>query len=111
MPNARVTRGRRTQNVVVVKWLRTHGWPRAKGTPASLPGKDVTGVPPHAIEVKARFAFDPQAWLRQAARNAGEGEIPCVIVRMRGQGEDANNYLVFRRLVDDELNKKRGEAV
>jgi len=109
MPS-RVDRGRRTQNVVVVAWLRAHGWPQAKGTPASLPGKDVEDVPGHAIEVKARGRFNPQEWMRQAMRNAKPGEAPCVIVRMVGQGEDADNYLVFRRLADDELNKKRGEA-
>ena len=108
MANAKVNRGRRTQNVCVVNWLREHGWPDAKGTYGSEPGKDIqAGVEPHAIEVKARYFFNPMEWLKQSRRNAGPGEIPCVIVRMNGQGENAGEYLVFRRLEDDELNKFR----
>ena len=103
MANARVRRGRRTQNVCVPCWLRDHGWHDAIGVAASLPGKDILNTPGHAIEVKARFDFNPQAWLRQATRNAKPDERPCVIVRMAGQGEDASEYLIFRRLADDEL--------
>lgn len=110
MANARVNRGRRTQNVVVIEWLRSHGWPDAEGTFGSEPGKDVKkGVPGHAIEVKARSDFEPKSWLKQAKANASPGERPCVIVRMNGQGEDADDYLVFRRLADDELNKTRDQ--
>lgn len=109
MANARVIRGRRTQTVVAA-WLRAHGWPRAKSVWGSAPGKDILYTPGHAVEVKARFDFDPMAWLRQSAKNAKFGEVPCVIVRMRGQGENADDYLVFRRLADDELNRERGKG-
>lgn len=103
MTNSRVTRGRRTQKLVA-DWLRAHGWPRAKEVWGSEPGRDIRYVRGHAIEVKARSNFDPQAWWRQAKKNAKKGERPCVIVRMNGQGEGAvDDYLVFRRLADDEL--------
>jgi hypothetical protein len=103
MANARVARGRRTE-VVVARWLREHGWPRAESRQGAHHGKDVFYVEGHAIEVKARYFFDPQAWLRQSKKNACPGETPCVIVRFNGQGENASEYLVFRRLEDDELN-------
>ena len=107
MANARVARGRRTQ-VVIATWLREHGWPLAKSVWGSAPGKDIFDVPGHAIEVKARSDFDPQAWWRQAKKNAKSGERPCVIVRCNAQGEASpEDYLVFRRLEDDELNKGR----
>jgi len=66
-------------------------------------------TPGHAIEVKARRDFQPMKWLRQAKDNAKPGEIPCVVMRCDGQGEDAENYIVFRRLADDELNQMRGQ--
>lgn len=75
-----------------------------------MPGRDILNVPGHAPEVKARDDFDPLKWWRQAKKNSKPGEIPSVIVRMRGQGDepdDVSNYLVFRRLEDDELNKLR----
>jgi hypothetical protein len=104
---ARHDRGRRT-NRVVAAWLAEHGWPGAKATYGSEPGKDIKeGVPGHSIEVKARADFNPKAWLRQAQKSAAAGERPCAIVRMNGQGEDAGEYLVFRRLEDDELNRER----
>jgi hypothetical protein len=106
MANARVVRGRRTE-VVIARWLREHGWPRARSQWGSQPGKDIRYTPGHAIEVKARSDFAPLKWLRQAKANAKPSEIPCVVVRFNGQGEDADNYLVFRRLEDDELNKLR----
>lgn len=106
MANARVIRGRRTQ-AVVAAWLREHGWLKAESVWGSAPGKDILNTPGHAIEVKARRDFDPSKWLRQSARNAAEDERPCVIVRMDGQGESPESYLVFRRLADDELNLTR----
>jgi hypothetical protein len=102
MTSSRVTRGRRTQKAVAA-WLRANGWPRAEAVEASVNGRDILHVPGHAIEVKARRDFRPAEWLKQARSNAGK-DIPCVIVRLDGQGEDAGEYLVFRRLADDEIS-------
>lgn len=105
MANARVARGRRT-NVIVAKWLTEHGWPEALATFGSEPGKDVKHVTGHAVEVKARTRFNPLEWLKQSKSNADDGERPCVILRCNGQGEAAvGDYLVIRRLEDDELNR------
>ncbi len=102
MGTARQDRGKRT-NVVVAAWLQAHGWVRAEPTVGSETGQDVKHVPGHSIEVKARSDFDPRTWWRQAKANAKDSEMPCVIVRCNGQGESADDYLVIRRLCDDEL--------
>src|SRR6266568_2227670 len=108
MTNARQARGKRT-NVVVAAWLRGHGWPDAEPTVGAEMGRDVRKVAGHAIEVKARTGFNPLDWLRQAnAHVRSRGERPCVIIRCNGQGENAADYLVIRRLEDDELNLFRG---
>ncbi len=112
MPTARQARGRRT-NVVVAAWLRKHGWPEAEPTVGAELGQDVQKIAGYSIEVKARANFDPLSWLRQAKKNAKPGERVCAVIRCNGQGEDAEDYLVIRRLGDDELNlfrEKRGDV-
>lgn len=106
MGTARQDRGKRT-NVVVAAWLRARGWKDAEATVGAETGQDVKHVPGHSIEVKARAKFDPAGWLRQAKGNARAGQKPCVIMRCNGTGERAEDYLVIRRLCDDELNRTR----
>lgn len=110
MGTARQNRGKRT-NVVVAAWLAAHGWPLAEPTVGAETGQDVQHISGHSIEVKARADFDPRKWWRQARDNAGPGERPAVIIRCNGQGENAGDYLVIRRLTDDELNLCREEYV
>jgi hypothetical protein len=107
MPTARQARGRRT-NVVVAAWLREHGWKHAKPTVGAETGQDVQNIDGFSVEVKARTNFDPLAWLKQAKANADPGQRPCVVIRCNSQGEHAADYLVIRRLEDDELNLLRG---
>jgi hypothetical protein len=103
----RKARGRRT-NSVVAAWLRAHGWPAAESTWGTEGGRDIRRVAGHCIEVKARADFQPAAWLKQARGYVlRDDERPCVILRLNGQGEDAGEYLVIRRLADDELSKGR----
>lgn len=106
--SSRVARGRRT-NVVVAAWLRTHGHPAALPTYGSEPGQDVKNIEDWSVEVKARTGFEPRAWLRQAQKAAAAGQRACVIIRPNGVGENAADYLVLRRLEDDELNRCRDE--
>lgn len=106
MPNARQARGRRT-NVVVAAWLREHGWPGAKPTVGAEVGQDVQETGRHSVEVKARANFDPLAWMKQSRKNAQPGQRACVVLRCNSQGEQAADYLVIRRLEDDELNLLR----
>jgi hypothetical protein len=55
-------------------------------TGAGTPGQDITGTPGLAWEVKARTGFEPMANLRQATANAGEFNLPLVLLRPNGVG-------------------------
>jgi hypothetical protein len=96
MTRHRKDRGLRTERVVAAylsQWWRSAGVGRGAG-------KDITNVP-FDIEVKARSAFQPLEWLRQASKRAAiSKEIPIVCCRMNGQGEDASEYLAFMRFAD-----------
>ena len=96
MTRHRKDRGLRTERVVA-SYLQ-QWWPHAGiGLGA---GKDITNVP-FDIEVKARSAFQPLEWLRQASkRAAAQQELPIVVCRMNGQGENASEYLAFMRFAD-----------
>lgn len=82
MTDSRVARGRKTQ-VYVAEWFGTHGWPQAVSNPASLPGKDILGMPGLAPEVKARRELRLNDWLKQASRQDG---LPFVVHRPDGYG-------------------------
>lgn len=100
MATARVSRGRKTEDLVA-EWYRLHGWPDAKKVPASEGGTDITGMLYLWPEVKARGGFSPLAWIRQARKNA-RGGIPFVIMRCNGQGpEQLGEWLVIRPLAED----------
>lgn len=87
MTQARKHRGYRSQKVVA-QWFAKHGWPFAESTGAGRSGSDITGVPGLYVEVKARRAFSPLAWLRQAGKEAeGQEGLPFVVFRCDGQGE------------------------
>jgi hypothetical protein len=92
----RKDRGFRTERVVAAylsQWWRSASVGRGAG-------KDCQNVP-FDIEVKARTDFQPLAWLRQATkRAAASNELPIVVCRMNGQGEDASEYLAFMRFGD-----------
>jgi len=62
-------------------------------------GKDVVNVP-FDCEIKSRSQFSPMEFLRQATKRAGGKELPFVVCRMNGQGEDAAEYLAFMRFGD-----------
>lgn len=86
MSNHRKARGAETVRILLTP-LRTI-WPYAEAVGAGSPGRDVTGTPGQAIEVKARRDFNPLAWIRQACSHIRtEGEIPVVIFRPDGMGE------------------------
>lgn len=61
-------------------------YPFAVAVGAGMPGRDVTGTPGAAFEVKARKSFDPGSWMRQAARQATDGDIPVTVIRPNGGG-------------------------
>lgn len=99
MANARVSRGRKTQQLLA-DWFRSHGWVGAESRPASLPGTDIYGMPGLAPEVKATAAQDFTGALRQAKANA-KGDLPFVIYRPKGYGpEKISQWLVVFSLED-----------
>ena len=99
MTQARKHRGMRSQKVVA-DWLRDSGFPYAESAGAGRSGSDIIGVPGLKVEVKARRAFSPLAWLRQAKSAPGEG-LPFVVFRCDGQGEaNVGEWPVLIRLDD-----------
>jgi hypothetical protein len=101
MTNARKVRGMATQAMIAAD-LREEGiYPFATDAGAGRPGADILNTPGISCEVKARTNFDPVAALRQATKNAAEGETPIVVVRMNGQGEaKINDWVAFMRWED-----------
>ena len=94
---SRKYRGFSTERVVA-KYLSTW-WPHADiGRGA---GKDITHVP-FDMEVKARSAFQPKAWIDQVTKRASKShDLPIVVCRLNGQGEGSpQDYLAFMRLGD-----------
>lgn len=99
MPSqSRKHRGYRTEKVV--SQYLSQWWPHALANGAGRSGNDVTGIP-FNLEIKARSAFSPKAWIDQVSkRSEASGDLPVVICRMNGQGEDAEKYLAFMRVGD-----------
>lgn len=94
---SRKYRGFSTERVVA-KYLSTW-WPHADiGRGA---GKDITHVP-FDMEVKARSAFQPKAWIDQVIKRTSKShDLPIVVCRLNGQGEgNPQDYLAFMRLGD-----------
>lgn len=103
MANARVRRGRKTQDLIAERWVQMGLFPEAEAVPASLPGVDIRKTPGYSVEVKARKNFDPVAALRQATTNTMVGDIPVVIVRPNGLGPASmNRWIVCLYLQDFE---------
>jgi hypothetical protein len=95
---SRKHRGYRTEKVVA-EYL-SQWWPHALANGAGRSGNDVTGIP-FNLEIKARSAFSPKAWIDQVSKRSDvSGDLPVVICRMNGQGEDAERYLAFMRVGD-----------
>lgn len=84
---ARIARGRKTQEIAA-QFYRDNGQPDARAVAASLPGKDILNVMLTAPEVKTARDFDMLKAMRQAKRNAEEGELPYVIYRPDGYGPE-----------------------
>ena len=97
MPSqSRKHRGFRTERVVAAylsQWWRSASVGRGSG-------KDIYGVP-FDIEIKARSKLDFLAFIKQAEKRAAVShDLPLVVCRMNGQGEDASQYLAFMRFQD-----------
>jgi hypothetical protein len=93
---ARKHRGFRTERVVA-QYLSTV-WSGA--TVGRGSGKDIVNVP-FDVEVKARTGFQPLAYMAQLkARTSISGELGLAVLRLNGQGENAEDYACVIRLGD-----------
>ena len=96
MSQSRKYRGFKTERVIA-DYLSTW-WPGA--TVGRGMGKDIVNIPMD-IEAKARSTFSPKEWLRQVkTRTEKTKELPIVVCRMNGQGENAGDYLAFMQFSD-----------
>jgi hypothetical protein len=95
MTQSRKHRGYRTERVI--ESYLSQWWENASVGRGA--GKDIHNVP-FDCEIKARTEFQPLAWLKQVTKRAGGKELPFVVCRMNGQGEDAAEYLAFMRFGD-----------
>jgi hypothetical protein len=104
---SRAGRGRETELLARERWKRV--FPHCQVVASSAPGRDLLNTAPFAPEIKARSEFNPVAWARQAARNAGD-DIPVVVMRPNGFGpEQVDKWLVFLYQADFlELVKRAG---
>ena len=96
MTQHRKHRGFRTERVVA-QYLSTV-WPGA--TVGRGNGKDIVNVPMD-VEVKARKGFNPLEYMKQyKARTAISGDLGFAVLRLNGQGENAEDYACIIRLGD-----------
>ena len=96
MSQSRKHRGYRTERVI--ESYLSQWWENASVGRGA--GKDIHNVP-FDCEIKARTEFQPLAWLKQVTKRASvPNELPFVVCRMNGQGEDAAEYLAFMRFGD-----------
>ena len=96
MSQSRKYRGYRTQKVVADYLKRWY--PNAESTGAGRQGTDITGVP-FDIEVKARTGFAPLEAVKQLKLRESD-KLGFVVLRMNGQGENAEDYMVCMTLKD-----------
>ena len=94
--NSRKVRGRRTEHIVT-EYFRKR-WGSASVVNSGASGSDVLGTP-FDIEVKARAAFQPKAWIDQQKKR-DDGKLKFVVLRCNGQGESAEDYVFIARLGD-----------
>lgn len=106
MSQHRKHRGYRTQKVVA-EYLK-RWYPYAESAGAGRTGSDIIGIP-WDIEVKARTGFDPLAAVRQL-KIRNENKLGFVVLRMNGQGENAEDYIALMPLKDmiEVLNGRTG---
>ena len=73
-------------------------WGRAEAVGSGASGSDIKNTP-FDIEVKARAAFSPKAWIDQQKKR-DDGKLKFVVMRCNGQGENVEDYVFIARLGD-----------
>jgi hypothetical protein len=96
---SRKSRGMASQ-AIAAAWFRDHGFPYCTDAGAGRSGRDLLNLIGLACEVKARTAFNPLAYVRQAVTSAN-GDLPFALIRCNGQGPAAiADWPVLLRLED-----------
>jgi hypothetical protein len=105
---SRRRRGRATEHVVA-EYL-SQFWKEARVVNSGASGSDVVGLP-FDVEVKARAGFNPKSYLDQLKKRSNGG-LGFAVLRLNGQGENAEDYAVVMRLADliPILNQQRPNA-
>lgn len=99
----RIARGRRSQ-VALAALMNRVGWPFAEAIFGAAPGRDLIGTPGLAVEVKATSDNPLPEALRQAVKHVGtSGDLPVVVWRPNGYGEDKIACWVMALTVADGL--------
>jgi hypothetical protein len=96
-PNQAKALGYRTE-VLIVEWLRGHGWPFAerRRLRGARDQGDVTGCPGLAIEVKSSFAKVSEALTEaERERDHAGADYGLVVMRRRGKPDPAGWYCVM----------------
>ncbi len=93
--NSRRLRGRRTELVVATYFQRF--WGRAEAVGSGASGSDIKNTP-FDIEVKARAAFQPKAWIDQQKKR-DDGRLKFVVMRCNGQGENPEDYVFIETAI------------
>lgn len=100
MSNARVARGRKTQRLLADYSPFKALYPRARAVEAFTPGRDILETPGLSVEVKATSTDPLLAALRQAV-DAANGDLPLVVWRPNGYGEERiGEWVAALRLAD-----------
>jgi hypothetical protein len=93
---SRKHRGYKTQRNVAL--YLSQFWPYAQSVGAGQTGSDILNTP-FDIEVKARTGFNPSAVLKQLKARSS-GRLGLAVLRLNGQGDNAEDYAVVMRLAD-----------
>jgi hypothetical protein len=97
---SRKARGRETE-LLLAKYLESHGWTGVHAPSSSAPGSDIIGMEGVDWECKARRGFDPSAAISQIRARSKETGLGVAVLRLNGQGPAAiDDWLCCMRLSD-----------
>lgn len=94
---SRKHRGYRSQKVFA-DYVRSL-FPHAEPTGAGRQGRDILSTPGVWFELKARTNLDPKGGLKQAHSEAPDSDLPILVTRLNGQGEQSiGEWVAFMRV-------------
>lgn len=97
-------RGYATQKLIARDLVDAGLYPHALDVGAGRSGRDITGTPGVAIEVKAKGKFSPLAYVQQAKSDCGN-DLPMAVIRLNGQGPKSIDEWPVLMLSEDVARK------